>query len=1792
MNARFRLWPLLIVVLGSVFGVQLNAAVFINEFLAENDGGLHDSDGDSPGWIELYNGSATDVNLAGWRLTDQATDLSRWTFPATNLPAAGYLVVFTSGKNRAVPGQELHTNFQLDNAGQYLALVQPDGTIAHAYDPAYPPQRRNASVGIQSQATSILLVSTNADVRWLVPTNSSLGTSWTAAAFNDSAWAVGTNGLGYDRDKGATNPGPVILALDFNERGAASVTQAGFSSFVINSNVNSTAIQTNPTVRAYGAFTLTLSNTAPNGYDDRLRTTPVNSGSFTLASLLQDFVFSRETTSTGGLDLTVTGLTADQGYVATIWSFDTGSSGKRVSDWFANGSLVKSNYTFDGSVLPISDSFYAFSFYAKATSAGALVISGRRSTNSDAASPAVFIDGILLSKTGYGAQIATDLDSAMFNRNAAVYVRLPFLVANLSAFNHLLLNVRYDDGFIAYINGQPVAARNAPASPAYNSAATASHAGVNYEAIPINLTSGLLVTGTNILAIQGLNVASNDLDFFLQAELVAQQASNTATCYFWPPSPGQPNSAGYLGFVDDTKFSANRGFYDTPFAVTITCATPGSTIYWTTNGSAPSPTNGAVFTAPIPVDHTLAIRAAAYAPSLIPTEVETHSYIFLRQVLNQASTQPGYPTTWQASYPADYGMDPAIASDPVYGATISNDFRAVPTFSLVMPQADLWDPAIGIYPNATSIGDAWERAGSIELINPDGATEFAVNCGIAIHGGASRDNARTPKHAFGLSFKSSYGPARLRYNWFDDPVQSFNAIVLRGMGFCDAWPTRYSDTSPVPGTSLIGLRYRPESATYLKDPWIKQTMSDMGYLATHFEFAHVYLNGLYWGLMNPSERIDASFAASHLGGREMDWDVMAGDETYNIAELRDGFRDDWDQLIAQVNAGISTEAAYQAVLQKIDVDNLIDYMMVHAISEMEDWPTHNWYSAHRRETNGIPGTKWIFMPWDQEVGMDPFVRRDRVNADSDNSPARIYTKLRAWPEFRRLYGDHVQKNLFHNGALTTSNCVARFERLAARIHEALVPESVRWGDARKSAVGGSPGTGVTFTRDEWWIPEMQQLYSNYFGNLEQLYLSTFRANGLYPITGPPEFSQFGGAVPAGFALSMSHTNVGGSIYYTTDGSDPRQYGTALVSSAALSYSGPVPINTATLVSARVLDSHGWSALVQAPFYPPQDLSRLVLTELMYNPTNSGGTDGDEFEFLELKNMGTNVLNLSGLSFTQGIVFTFTNGTLLAPGAFSVLVRNPAAFSARYPTAPVNGVYTGKLDNNGETLTLSYPTGTKVFSLTWGDRAPWPVAAEGFGFSLVPRIPGAFQASDNGSEWRASSSLGGSPGADDPEPAIPPIVINEILAHSDLPELDAIELYNPTGTNVAIAGWFLTDDPAVPFKYRIPPQTSISPYGLIAFNANQFNAFPGTPTDFLLSSAGDQAYLFSANTNGQLTGYSHGVEFGASFNGVSFGRVLNEIGEEFYPLQVSVTLGQPNSGPRIGPVVFNEVHYHPEPGGCEFIELLNSAATNVPLFSATFPANTWRLRGVSFTFPTNLTIEPNGLLLVTATNPAAFRALYNVPSAVPILGPFTGELQNDGENIQLEVPDTPNTNGVPYVSIEELRYNDRARWPQAADGSGLSLQRRNPGGFANSPSNWLAAIPTPGRLLASADTDGDGMPDVWEIQFGTNPLVPDPDQDPDGDGLTNLEEYQAGTDPLSAQSALKLAAVVPAPGSLALSFLAVSNRSYSVVYRTVLSDPIWLNLTNLVAQPTNCLISIPQSPLGATRYYRLVTPALP
>ena len=269
---------------------------------------------------------------------------------------------------------------------------------------------------------------------------------------------------------------------------------------------------------------------------------------------------------------------------------------------------------------------------------------------------------------------------------------------------------------------------------------------------------------------------------------------------------------------------------------------------------------------------------------------------------------------------------------------------------------------------------------------------------------------------------------------------------------------------------------------------------------------------------------------------------------------------------------------------------------------------------------------------------------------------------------------------------------------------------------------------------------------------------------------------------------------------------------------------------------------------------------------------------------------------------------------------------------------------------------------------------------------------------------------------------------------------------------------------------------------------------------------------------------------------------------------------------------------------------------MPLFDSLHPTNAWKVSGIDYTLPTNITLEANATLLIVATNPASFRVKYSVPPEVQIFGPYSGQSQNDGENLELQFPDNPNLDGfVPYVTMDAVRYNDKAPWPPGADGSGLSLQRVPVSGFGNEPLNWMAAAPTPGAASGTSDSDGDGMPDLWEQEHGTFVFVPDADDDPDGDGLSNREEYRAGTDPQDANNVLKLDEIklIPDAGSLTLKFLALANRSYSILHKPGLDQPDWLKLIDVPAQPSDRAITVTNgTPATKTGFYRLVTPALP
>ncbi len=480
------------------------------------------------------------------------------------------------------------------------------------------------------------------------------------------------------------------------------------------------------------------------------------------------------------------------------------------------------------------------------------------------------------------------------------------------------------------------------------------------------------------------------------------------------------------------------------------------------------------------------------------------------------------------------------------------------------------------------------------------------------------------------------------------------------------------------------------------------------------------------------------------------------------------------------------------------------------------------------------------------------------------------------------------------------------------------------------------------------------------------------------------------------------------------------------------------------------------------------LFNLRMTEINYHPLyNLDTLGGDSLEFIELKNTGTKVIDLTDVEFTAGIDYAFASGTTLQPGAFIVLAANAQWFEDRYQVVPFD-VYDGQLKNSGETITLQdVKANDTILSITYADRSPWPEKADGEGWSLVPLYTDPPREEQNiPAAWRQSFRINGSPGKDDPDV----VLVNEVLPHTDEPQVDAIELYNPGTSDVDIGGWFLTDRKVDPVKFRIPDSTIISAGGYKVFTAADFNK-DTTYASFGLSELGDDAYLMSDSTG--CRGYCHGCSFGALENRRSYGRyIVPSTGNEVFVPMKDVTLGEANTGPLVGPLVISEVMYHSQDGNSDYIEITNISNQEVTFYDKEYPDNTWRIDGVAFSFPKASRIKSGESVVVFSdqTTDVDFRSKYSVAAGVQLFD-FNGSLSDSSANLKLEKPLEPEKDTVGtvisttvyYMEYEKVSYNNQSPWPAGATGSGSSLTRKSTKEFGNDPANWQVAAPTPGKV---------------------------------------------------------------------------------------------------------------------------------
>ena len=522
------------------------------------------------------------------------------------------------------------------------------------------------------------------------------------------------------------------------------------------------------------------------------------------------------------------------------------------------------------------------------------------------------------------------------------------------------------------------------------------------------------------------------------------------------------------------EFSARGGLRQSPVVLALV-PRQAAPVYFTTNGTPASPTNGMRYTEPLRLVTTTTVRAVAVEPGTNAAAEQVATFIFPEAVLRQ--TGAGLPVHWGTNrglaVPADYAMDPEVVTNAAYRNSMRAALESLPALALTLAPADLFGGERGLYTHPQESGEAWERPAFVEFFPTNGAAGFRGPAGLRVQGGWNRRPDESPKHSFRLVFKKKYGAAKLKFPLFGGGVKEFDQLILRG-GNNHSW--------------LHWSAAERRAADYLRDQWMRESYAAMGRVSARGRFVHLYLNGLYWGIYNLAERPDEHFAAAHLGGRAGDYD------TRNADKILSGDDDAWKRLFALANRGVTSKDQLDAVGELLDVPAFCDYLLLNLYGANADWDAaSNWYTARQRSATG----RFVFFVWDGERTLEK-TTDNRLAVDDDFCPTRLWQKLRACPEFRELFARQARGHLTGAGVLTPAPVAHRFRQLSDALDPAIVAESARWGDYRRDVHPYKEAPYELYTRDEHWRPEVQRLLGDYFPKRTPIFIEQLQAAKLYP----------------------------------------------------------------------------------------------------------------------------------------------------------------------------------------------------------------------------------------------------------------------------------------------------------------------------------------------------------------------------------------------------------------------------------------------------------------------------------------------------------------------------------------------------------------------------------------------------------------------------------------------------------------------------------------------------------------------
>ena len=1127
----------------------------LTEFMAANRVTLNDEDGDNSDWVEIHNETVGPVNLEGWYLTDTTNNLTKWRFPATNLPPDGYIIVWASGKDRCTAGVPLHTNFKIDREGEYLALVKPDGrTTATEFYPAFPPQVDDVSYGLVPAPLSVMLVATNATARVLVPEDDSAGLSWTEVEYDDRAWTSGRGGIGYSR----------------------------------------------------------------------------NGSSSTYLSL-----------------------------------------------------------------------------------------------------------------------IGLNLEAQMFGRSAAAYVRFPFQIANPGDLESLTLRLKFEDGFVAYLNGVEVCRENVPESLSWDALATATRSpleAVEFADFDLTGDKDLLRMGLNVLAIHLFNNATDSPGVLLVAELSGTTRFGPKQSRYFPvPTPGKPNGEGVemLG----------------PLFAEVAH-----------NPNTPGPGQDIIVTAKL---------RQTFAP--VASATLTYRVMFGSEI-----TTPMFDDGLHGDGGPGDGLYGGVIPGSAYGPGAMARWYILA--SDAAGHTSRWPPFQDPSRSPKYLGTVVSDSA---LVTPLPVFHWFVE-----------------KPAAADSFSGTRGSVSFEGEFYDNV---FNRVRGASAPYYPKKPYKF-DFNPgyhfrmaagVPRVKEINLNTTYQDKAMVRQSLAFETYQLAGVPASDTRMVRVQRNGEFFSVAVLVEQVDETF----LERRGLDpngalYKVFNGLDSTNPVEKKTRKNEDSSDLQQLVSAvAIGNPSRGDNLFDFLDLPEIINYLAAGVV--MQDWDrtVKNFYVYRDTEGTGL----WQMFPWDKDLtfGKTGLVN-DSVTATKDGTVGPAGEPYVSHPFygmagknccgvnylFDAVYSTPATREMFLRRLRTLMDALLqppetpldqlryemRLEDFFSQLQSDAALDLARWGTGY--GVRQDLATAMKILKDNYLKPRRIHLYQTH-----SLAASLTNANavGIPPAqVGNPvvefgaidfnplsanqaeEYIELINRNPT--AVDMSGWHLGGEVFFsfapgTVVGTGRRLYVSPDVKAFKARSREPRGGQGCLVVGpyrGQLSARGGFLALIgpdgsvvsttNRVGQPSRAQQFLRVTELMYHPPPAKGAPygPEEFEYVELTNIGPEPLDIHGVRFVSGIGFSFAGSAItnLCPWASVLVVRNAAAFAMRYGSGlPVAGEFTGNLDNAGERIRLLDENNEEILDFKYEDS--WWPASDGSGASLeLVDLMADCAAWDNKTNWRAADPTPG------------------------------------------------------------------------------------------------------------------------------------------------------------------------------------------------------------------------------------------------------------------------------------------------------------------------------------------------------------------------------------------------------------------------------------------------------------------